>query len=59
MCAQCMAAAAAAAGGASGLRAWLAAHGFAWMTPTRLKRITVALVVVAILVSATLSGTGS
>ena len=37
MCAQCMATAAAATGVLSGVRAWLAAHGFAWLTPVRLK----------------------
>lgn len=59
MCAQCMATAAAAVGGASGLRAWLAARGFTWLTPMRLKRITVALIAAALLVTATLSGAGS
>ena len=59
MCAQCMATAAAAAGGATGLRAWLAARGFSWLTPQRLKRITVALIAAALLVAAALSGTGS
>ena len=59
MCAQCMATAAAAAGGASGLRAWLAARGFTWMTPQRLKRVTVGLIAGALLVAATLSGSGS
>lgn len=59
MCAQCMATAAAAAGGASGLRAWLAARGFAWLTPARLKRVTVALIAGALVVAATLSGAGA
>jgi hypothetical protein len=54
-----MATAAAAAGGASGLRAWLAGREFTWLTPQRLKRITVALIAGALLVTATLSGTGS
>jgi hypothetical protein len=59
MCAQCMASAAAAVGGASGVRAWLAARGFAWMTPARLHRITMALVGLALLVAAlTASGSG-
>jgi hypothetical protein len=48
----------AAVGGASGLRAWLGAKGFAWLTPTRQKALTIALVVAAVLVSATLSGSG-
>jgi hypothetical protein len=59
MCAQCMATAAAAVGGASGLRAWLAARGFSWLTPACLKRITFALIAGALLVTATLSGAGS
>jgi hypothetical protein len=59
MCAQCMATAAAAVGGASGLRAWLVARGFAWLTPSRQKALTVVLVVTAVLVSATVSGSGN
>jgi hypothetical protein len=59
MCAQCMATAAAAVGGASGLRSWLVAKGFAWLTPTRQKALTVALVAAAVLVSATASGSGT
>ena len=58
MCAQCMVTGVAAVGGASGLRAWLGAKGFAWLTPTRQKALTIALVVAAVLVSATLSGSG-
>ena len=47
MCAQCMAGAATVAAGATGLRAWLAAARFRWVTPARLKRLTVALLAVA------------
>ena len=54
-----MATAAAAAGGATGLRAWLAARGFSWLSPRALKRITVGLIAAALLIAATLSGTGS
>lgn len=54
-----MATAAAAVGGASGLRSWLVAKGFAWLTPTRQKALTVALVAAAVLVSATASGSGT
>jgi hypothetical protein len=54
-----MATAAAAAGGASGLRAWLAARGFSWMTPTRLKRVTFALGIAVLIVAGTISGSGS
>ena len=57
MCAQCMVTAATVTGAATGLRAWLAARTFAWLTPTRLKRITLALMVSALLASATMSGT--
>lgn len=52
MCAQCMAGAATVAAGASGLRAWLAAAGFRWITPLRLKRLTAALLAVAFLIAA-------
>jgi hypothetical protein len=44
MCAGCVMTAAA---GATGIRSWLAARGFTWMTPARLKRATVALLVAA------------
>jgi hypothetical protein len=54
-----MATAAAATGALSGLRACLAAHGFAWLTPVRLKRITIGLVVCVLLISATVSGSGA
>jgi hypothetical protein len=53
-----MATAATVAGGASGLRAWLAAKRFSWLSPFTLRRVTFALVVAVILVSATVSGTG-
>jgi hypothetical protein len=59
MCAQCMATAAAAVGGASGLRAWLAARGFSFLTRRRLRLLTIGLGVTAVLVSATISGSGS
>ena len=59
MCAQCMATAAVAVGGASGLRAWLAAKRFAWLSQARLRALTAVLIGLAVLVSATLSGTGN
>ena len=59
MCANCMATAAAATGGAGAVRAWLAARGFSWLTPQRLRVITFALIAGVLLVSATLSGSGS
>jgi hypothetical protein len=52
MCAQCMATAATVAAGATGLRAWLAARQFDWMTPVRLKRLTAALLTVAFALAA-------
>jgi hypothetical protein len=40
--------------GASGLRSFIAAKHFSWVTPKRLKAITVVLIAMALLVSATL-----
>ena len=54
MCAQCMAGAATAVGAASGVRAYLAARGYRWLTRGRLRAITIALVVAAVLASGTL-----
>jgi hypothetical protein len=48
MCAQCMMGAATAAAGATGMRAWLAARGFAWMTPARMRAVTIALIAIAL-----------
>jgi hypothetical protein len=48
MCAAC---AMAAASGAAGARSWLQTHGYRWLTPRRLKRITVGLCVGAFAVS--------
>ena len=46
-----------AVGAASGARSWLATRRWAWLTPQRLHRITIALVVTALVASATvLSG---
>jgi hypothetical protein len=56
MCAQCMAAATTVAAGATGLRAWLATRAWAWLTPARLRRATAAIVVGALMLSATGSG---
>jgi hypothetical protein len=59
MCVQCMMGASAAVGSASGLRSWLATRQWAWLTPQRLHRITMALVLTALVASATiLSGSG-
>jgi hypothetical protein len=47
MCSACAATAIAAA---SGTRTWLRAQGWAWLTPRRLRAITITLAVLAVLV---------
>ena len=43
--------------GASGVRAWLQSRGWGWLTPERLRRVTVAVFAVAVVLSTvTLSG---
>jgi hypothetical protein len=59
MCGQCMATAAVTAAGATGLRAWLATRGWAWVTPRLMRRASAALLTVALVAAATLSGSGS
>jgi hypothetical protein len=54
MCVQCMMGATTAVGAASGTRSWLATRRWAWLTPQRLHRITIALVVTALVASATI-----
>jgi hypothetical protein len=51
---QCMAGAMTAVGAASGARAYLNQRRFLWLTPRRLRVITIALVVTALVASATL-----
>lgn len=51
MCMQCMAAATAAVGSATGFRAWVAMHQPAWMTPRRMKAFTAVLLGIAVLAS--------
>jgi hypothetical protein len=51
MCMQCMAGAMTATAGAAGVRAWLATRAFAWLTPGRLKAITLVLVSGALIAS--------
>ncbi len=51
MCAQCMASAATVAAGATGIRAWLAAARYAWVTPARLKRLTIGLLTFSVLIA--------
>jgi hypothetical protein len=56
---QCMASAMTAVGAASGTRAFLARRHLMWLTPRRLRVLTVVLLTAALLASATLvSGTG-
>ena len=57
MCMQCMMGAMTAGAAASSTRGWLATRAWAWLTPERLHAITIALVVAALVASATvLSG---
>lgn len=52
MCVQCAAGAttaAAAVGGVTGIRIWLAAKGFAWLTPARMRLATGTLTVVGLI----------
>jgi hypothetical protein len=51
MCAQCWATAGTAVGGATGLRAWAAARRPRWLSPRRLKVLTIALLTVAVLIA--------
>jgi hypothetical protein len=54
MCAQCMAGAATAVGAASGARAYLATRRYRWLTERRLRAITVALAIAAVVAASTL-----
>lgn len=59
MCVQCMMGAMAAGAGATGARAWIAAHAPRWLTPRRMRITTAGLLSTALLLSATvLSGSG-
>jgi hypothetical protein len=50
----------AAAAGATGVRSWLQAHHLTWLTPRRMKIVTIALMVAALMVSTIgLSGSSS
>jgi hypothetical protein len=42
--------------GATGARSWLQTHNMSWLTPERLKRITIALFVVAFAFSSVMIG---
>jgi hypothetical protein len=54
MCMQCVAAAMGAGATASGTRAFIASRHFSWLTPRRLRLLTIALLATALLASATL-----
>jgi hypothetical protein len=41
--------AATAAAGATGIRAWLATRGFSWLTPRRMRFVSISLIGVALL----------
>jgi polyferredoxin len=56
MCVQCMMTAMTSVAAASGTRSWLAQRRADWLTPRRLRYITLALFTVAILVAGTMSG---
>jgi len=49
MCMQCMATAMTAGAATTGIRAWVATRAPRWLTPTRLKRLTVVLMVGGVL----------
>jgi hypothetical protein len=58
MCAQCMMGATTAAAGVTGMRAWLTAKAFVWMTARRMRFLTMSLIVVGLIgASVGLSGT--
>lgn len=56
VCAQCMTTAVTAGAAATGLRAWAAARSPVWLTPRRLRWATIALLTVALSVTAVGSG---
>jgi hypothetical protein len=51
MCMQCVAGVTTTGAAATGVRAWLATRSWTWLTPGRLKAITIALLVAALVVS--------
>ncbi len=51
MCVQCMMTAAASVSAASGLRVWLGNHFGSWLTPRRLRLVTIGLFTLAVLAS--------
>jgi hypothetical protein len=53
---QCMMGAMSAGAAATGTRSWLATRCWSWLTPKRLKRITIGLIAVAFIAASTLLG---
>jgi hypothetical protein len=51
MCMQCVAGVTTTGAAATGVRAWLATRSWAWLTPKRLKLITIGLLGAALVVS--------
>jgi hypothetical protein len=58
MCVQCMMTAMGSVAAASGTRTWLGRKKAEWLTPRRLRFITVALFVGAVIAAGTMSGSG-
>jgi hypothetical protein len=59
MCVQCMYTAMASTAAATGARSWLHTRRYRWLTPERMRHITIGLVAAALIASATLiSGSG-
>jgi hypothetical protein len=59
MCMQCMFTAMTSTAVASGTRSWLHSRRYRWLSPERMRRITIGLVAAALIASATLiSGSG-
>jgi hypothetical protein len=59
MCMQCMYTAMTSTAAATGIRSWLNTRRYHWLTPERMRRITIGLVTAALVASATLiSGSG-
>jgi hypothetical protein len=56
MCMQCMVTAMTSVAAASGTRSWLAQKRADWLTPKRLRYITIGLCVLAVIASGLLSG---
>ena len=51
MCMQCMAAAMGSTAAATGTRSYIAARHFSWLTPSRMRRITIGLLSASVIAS--------